>query len=249
MPVATAALIKLTDRPSGEEEGEKKTPEQQLAELVEKLKQEPGDVVHPIPGQPTSLTKTELDSLSAEEIRHTIFERLAQSYYRRGFQGVAADQQASTEQLQIAEKQAGLLKFVNQETNTKIFQFFLIIALISLLPLIGLIYFSYRVGRLISPGLVLFFIPLPGALLSAAIASSPPHSQPADGPFAALPPEAATLIGRNLLPGFAVPCLIGLFLLFLAVIWGLILHFKKKREPSPATESKPIEHKKADSPE
>lgn len=195
---------------------------QDATALITALKKQPGDTVYPIPGQPVSLSKQELDSIKPAELMPLAIERLATSYYELGVDGVIAQQQLTGEQRAAVEGQAGLLKYLNKNTHDKIASVARVAAWVTLLPFIGLIFFSYSLGRLVSPGVVLLLVALPGTILTGLAYATKVGDSGGSGPIPYLSPAATQQLAQAVFPVFATTCLASLVLLVIALVWRMI---------------------------
>lgn len=214
-------LISFSERSEEHSEGEILNEEQKKQQFIEELRAQPGDPVQPIPHQPATLTRVELETLPADQLVDLLFYRLAENYYVLGVDGVIAQQNLSPQEAEQARNQASLLRLINQDTHELLNNLRIWLMVLALLPLIGLVYFSHGAGRLVSPGLVLFFVGLPGTLITAIITYIPKGDR-AESPIPFLSPELATEVGRSLFATFAAASISGLILLVGAVIVGLL---------------------------
>lgn len=146
------------------------------------------DVFYPIEGQNVSVTRSDLETLSPRELRLKIFRQVVEPYY---FEQVDEE----------TKKKAGPLGFVNHTTHTIINQIFFISILPLLLCLFGLLFFSYRYGKLLSPAVVFLLVSTFPTLLLFLIQNTTPPSGDT-GPLSALPRELILHITTALSPMF-----------------------------------------------
>ncbi len=216
VPAATQVIAQLFSPQGLDDPGD-------IGKLKEEAARQPEGIVHPLPG--TTITRADLDSLSPRELRLKIFGQLVKPYYQLGVKGVAAQQTNDPKERESIEKQAGLLALINRQTHDWLQSAFLISLAALVLPLAGLVYFSYRFGRLASPGFILTLVPLPAMVVGSALLAAgagPPTMPGQSGGAAALPPEALKLILQAVLPALWSVVAAGVALLLAAGIGRLI---------------------------
>lgn len=135
-------------------------------EDIEKLRQQLSErsdseeITIPLGGFEAKITKNELDTLSSREIRLRIFRQIVEPYYYQGADDVADSFANSPEQQRQIEQNAGLLALFNADTHRSLnIAFWLSLVLVSI-PVIGLVRFSYRWGKLVSPAMVALIVSL-----------------------------------------------------------------------------------------
>lgn len=171
---------------------------------IEKFRQQyansPETVIYPLPdNKDISITKQELNTLSPREIRLKIFRQVVEPIYKQKMDEKTA-------------KQYGLLAVLNENTHKSLQQVFIYTLIPALLAAAGMIFFSYRYGRLVSPAVVLLMVSTLPALI-VLIAQHARAPKGADkGPFGGLPPEVISPIAASLAPLFH-----GMFFLALAL--------------------------------
>jgi hypothetical protein len=117
-----------------------------------------------------AVTAAEIEGRSAREVRLLVFRKLAEPFYRGGVREVAPvlgirDPKAVAR----FERDAALLRLFTRESHDRIGRMLLGLALASLVLAALLMRFSFRLGRLASPGLVLLVAGVPALVLSAVI--------------------------------------------------------------------------------
>jgi hypothetical protein len=181
----------------------------EINEIKQNVKNIPGESYSPVSG--ATVPKSDLYTLSPRQFRLKAFEQVVAPIYDRT--PTASGQTTSDQDLM---KQAGVLAFLNKNTHAALQNAFLAALTVAALLLPGLVFFSHRLGRLVSPGLVMVLAALPGAilagLLTIAVTSQPPYGGPS-GPLSYLPPETLVNLSRAL-----APVLIGVFALGLALL-------------------------------
>lgn len=188
-----------------------------------------GGVIRPLPNMP-SVTITEKDlELTPTEIKLKVFMPLTETIYQNGVGGTA-DQFAKTpEEREKFVKDAAVFNLFTKTTHDTLKKFFNITILLSLLFLLGVIYFSAGWGRLANPGLLLLVVSLPGSLLAMAILNTPKDGK--DGAaLGFLPPEFGQQVGNALSQSYNRTATMGLLLLGAAAIGKIVTTIIRKRE-------------------
>jgi len=176
--------------------------ETEIAEFRQRLQSAPGGILQPLPGLRITVREADIAGLAPREAGLYLFRQLAEPFYRGGPEAMAALADDSEMQKAIAGG-GGLLGIFSAQTHRALQSASTILALISLALLPFLIFFSYRFGRLGSPGCVLFVASLPGALIFAFLArAAQPLPTPPAGEEAGLSGMAGYL-ASNLLPPLA----------------------------------------------
>jgi hypothetical protein len=196
----------------------------------------PDGAIQPIPGMDISVRAEDIEGLTSRQIRLNFFQQWAEVIYQGGVQGLAdlADDAALKEQILEGGAAFNLLTLETHRGVKLVYNFAIVACFFMLIPLV---IFSYRFGRLGSPGCVLFFASLPGALIFSLVGLA---VRPA-----AAPVEAGGLTGllsywvREVLPSLArtidqsylifLALGVGLMLLagVLAIVWRLIRAFRQ----------------------
>jgi hypothetical protein len=201
-----------------------------LAEFRQKVNDTPGDTVVPIPQFPwLTLTKQDALTLGPRELRIKIFSQLTTPIYDKGLDGAAAQFTSNPAEQKEFKKNATLLGLFTSETHKTLKKMFTIVSIVAAVLLAAVIYFSAGWGRLVSPGLLLLVVALPGALFSLILAHPP---QDGDAPFAALPKELTDTLSSNLSHSYLYAALLGVFLLVAALIGKTITHHLHRRPPA-----------------
>lgn len=173
------------------------------------------DVFYPIEGQNVSITRSDLETLSPRELRLKIFRQVVEPYY---FGQVDEE----------TKKKAGLLAIVSHTTHNIINQIFFISIIPLLLSLFGLLFFSYRYGKLISPAVIFLLVStFPSLLLFLIQNTTPPSGD--TGPFSALPREFVLHITAALSPVFFIIFFAGIGLMALALGIKLVNKLRDKK--------------------
>jgi hypothetical protein len=184
----------------------------------------------------------DFETLSPRELRLKVFSAFAERLYDQGARRLAEAQGLDKAAVDKAVKDASMLNLFSQETHKRVGTILVWLFLLDLLLLAALVFFSNRFGRLVSPGLVMLLVGLPG-LLFWAIASQNPEvagaarSEDPESNLAALN-LFASYVGPLIVPHFAAAYLfalrIGLLLLGLAItgriVYSVIKHRTKAHE-------------------
>jgi hypothetical protein len=211
--------------------------ETEITRFRQQLNTNPQAPIEPIPGLRITLQAADIANLSPRQVRLYVFRQLAEPFYQQGPEGLAA--LANTPDMQAGLGQGvGPFSVFTLETHQTLQRVLGLLVVICLGLLIPLILFSFRWGRLGSPGCVLFMAGLPGAILFTFVASAlqpvatPPQSEEMGdmaGYLAAnvLPP-LVSIASRNHLVAIAS----GLGLMVLAVLGGLLLRGTRTKQSS-----------------
>lgn len=196
--------------------------ESEIALMRLALRASPDGTFQPIPGLPIVIREKDIAGLSPRQIRLYVFRQLATPLYRDGVAGLAA-QVTDPEMRKSLAGGIGILELFTLKTHESLRRTLLLLVGVCLFLLIPLVFFSYRFGRLGSPGVVLFVASLPGAAVSALLWMVIQNNK-----VPALPGEAGGLTGMlgymlaNVLP-HVVPIVARNYLIALALGFGLIL--------------------------
>lgn len=196
--------------------------ESEIAQMRSALRASPDGTLQPIPGLPIVIREKDIAGLSPRQIRLYAFRQLATPLYRGGAAGLAA-QISDPEARQSLAGGIGFLELFTLKTHRVLRRVFLVLVGVCLLLLVPLIFFSYRFGRLGSPGVVLFAASLPGAAFSVLLWMAVRNQE-----VSAVPGEEEGLTGMlsamlaNVLPHIA-PIMARNYLIALALGFGLML--------------------------
>lgn len=175
-------------------------------------------------------TAEDVNTLSPRELRLKVFRAFAASVYDRGVRDLAESQGLDAEAVEKAERDAFLIKNLSADTHGQLGKVlaWMIVADVTLLA--ALAFFSWRFGRLASPGLVLTLVGLPGLLLWLAARQNPEVSGAARSEdvsnYAEAASSFASFIGPLVVPHFAGPYVFvlvsGVVLLALAAVGRIV---------------------------
>lgn len=209
--------------------------ETEIAEMRQRLAASPNGELQPLPGLNLTVREDDLAGLTGRQARLFFFRKLAVPIYREGGEGMAG--LADDPEMRAAVSQGvGLLSLFSLETHLLLQRVFSILAVVSLALAVPLVYFSYRFGRLASPGCVLVVASLPGAAILAFLGwAFHPPAAPTSGEAgiterigalaAEVVPALAQLVARTFLYALAL----GLLLIVLSFVGALV--FRRKRPP------------------
>ncbi len=131
--------------------------------MRQKIAESPNGEWQPIPGLQIVIREQDIAGKTPREARVWFFSQLAKPLYFQGEQGLAS-LMTDPEMKNSLQGGVGPLGIISAQTHSSLVKFFAPFALASLLVLGLLIYFSYRFGRLGSPGCVIFMTAIPGLL-------------------------------------------------------------------------------------
>ena len=216
----------------------------EIDQMRAKIEANPNGVFQPIPNVDITIKLSDLDGLSPQQIRLNFFRKLAQPIYTGNTDSLTTN----PEQRKAFLNDTKLIRtFVSAETHQTLQTVFLVFAILSVICLIPFVFFSYRFGRLVSPGLVLVFDSFLGVVIFAfATTIHPPTVTPGSadsGPLGAVGPMISPLIpeiAQIFLKTYLIAFGIGVVLLVSALICKIIYRIKTK-ETKPQPKKKIIE--------
>ncbi|HUC20660.1 MAG TPA: hypothetical protein VMR98_04160 [Candidatus Polarisedimenticolaceae bacterium] len=147
-------------------------------------------------------------SFDATQLRQKL-----QPLYDQGTDAVAkAASPDPQQQAQVAEH-IKPFNFFTKETHDQLLKGVILVAVITLVLLGGLIFFSHRYGKLISVGVVLLAASLPGALLFATMQGG---TGDRGVRIAQIGPDVIRLVASSFLPAYLIAAGLAVFLLLFA---------------------------------
>jgi hypothetical protein len=194
--------------------------ETEIEEMRQLLEASPDGSIQPIPGLQISVRERDIEGLTPREVRLHFFRMWAEPVYQDGIEGLADLADDPELRSEIIEG-GGLFNVLTLKTHQALQRGLVVAVIASLLLFIPLVIFSYRFGRIGSPGCVFFFASLPGVLFFSLIGIAiKPISEPpvAEGSMTGM----LGYLVSNLLPSLAKSIAQG-YLIFLAVGLGLLL--------------------------
>lgn len=170
----------------------------------------------PFEGVDARITKSDLNNLTPREIRLKLFRQVVEPIYHS---------QASKETM----RQYGVVAFINEKmygTLTSLFAWSLVVSAVFIA---GLVYFSHRFGKLVSPALLLLtFGTLPTLLLFMIQATKASD----DNGLFGLPHERVVEIAGMMTPFFYTMFFVGVALLLAIPVIKLSSRFMPKNKKS-----------------
>lgn len=136
--------------------------------MRQKISESPNGEWHPIPGMKIVVREKDIAGKTPREVRLWFFRQWAEPLYYGGTQGLAS-LITDPEMKKGLDGGVGPLGFISAETHSKLQGVFAVSGLVSLFFLGLLIFFSYRFGRLGSPGCVIFLAAIPGFILLGGV--------------------------------------------------------------------------------
>lgn len=201
--------------------------EKGLMEFRQQAAKSPSDKIAPVAQFPgVTVTKQQALTLKARDLRIAIFSQITGPIYDLGVVGAAKQFTNKPADQAAFVRQASVLGILTKQTHNMLVTGFWATAVLSILFIAGLVYFSAGWGRLVSPG-VLFVIVSPLGSAAGLILSFPPR----DGTSlaASLPESVAHTAGQSLGVSYLSIFLIGITLLLAAAIGKIIHHVRTKR--------------------
>ncbi len=212
--------------------------------MLQKIADSPNGSWQPISSLNIVVREQDIAGLTPREMRLWFFRQLAEPIYYEGQAGLAS---LATDPEMAKNMQGGIgpFGFLSAESHAKVRNIFLGFSLLSVVLLGLLSFFSYRFGRLGSPGLVLFLAALPGILVFSGMLGWLEHgaqelTQPTQvtavtmyaQPLARLAADALPDIVQMAIRTYLSIALLGLFLILVALIAPLFWREKRTGSPS-----------------
>jgi len=142
--------------------------ETEIAQLRQTLRASPTGVVQPVEGLRVTVREEDIVGRSPREVRLYLFGQLAGPFYREGLDGLTAMADDPEVQRRI-EQGVGPLVLFTAAAHRTLQRALILVGICTGVLLVPLIAFSYRFGRVGSPGVVLFAASLPGTVLSSLV--------------------------------------------------------------------------------
>lgn len=197
-----------------------------IDEAKEALKKQ-GGVIHPIPSMPEIIITEKDLALSTADIKLKVFLPLTTALYQDGIDATAQRFGKTEEQKEKFKKDASMLAVFTKGTHNALQERLILLIALSLLLLLGVMYFSAGWGRLANPGLLLFFVSLPGTFAALLITNPPRNGN--GGVLGFLPPDIAASIGTPIGHVYYWITISGLLLLGVALVGTIITHIIDKK--------------------
>ena len=220
-----------------------------LAIMHQKIAESSNGAWQPIPSLKILVREEDITGLTPRQMRLWFFRQLAEPIYYDGQQGLT-DLASDPEMAKNMEGGIGPFGFISAETHSKLQKAFYALGLISLVLLGLLVFFSYRFGRLGSPGCVLFLAAIPGLIAFSMVRGWLEHSagnltQPSEMTTVTLYTQMITQLAADALPEivqmaiqtYLILILLGFILILLALIGPLFMRKRKNKSSSEQLES------------
>jgi hypothetical protein len=209
-----------------------------LALMHQKIAAAPDGIWQPLPEFNIFVREADIAGLTPREARIWFFSQLAGPLYNDGAQGLADLSTDPEVQKSILESGIGPLGVISAASNNKLKVALLGSGLISLLFLGLLILFSYRFGRLGSPGCVIFLAAIPGLLLfgglrgwiGQAAQAAPPVEQTSITRYTQLAVDILPGVIQSALQTYLALILVGIILILVALVGRFFFHERKNKE-------------------
>ena len=215
--------------------------EADLEIMHQKVAESPDGAWQPIPNLKIVVREQDIAGLTPREMRLWFFRQLAEPIYYEGQQGLAG-LASDPEMAKNMEGGIGPFGFISAGTHGKLQKVFSVFGSISLVLLGLLVFFSYRFGRLGSPGCVLFLAALPGLIVFSMLRGWLEHgvenlTQPTEitavtlyaQPIARLATDALPDIVQMGIRTYLIVILLGLTLILLALVGPLFMRKRKNK--------------------
>jgi hypothetical protein len=213
--------------------------EQDIQIMHEKIAESPDGAWQPLPGLNISVREEDIAGLSPREIRLWFFRQLAEPIYHEGQAGLAK-LATDPEMAKNMQGSLGVLGFISAETHARLNRILTVLGLISFALLSLLAYFSYRFGRLGSPGCVIFLSAVPGVAMFSMMrgwlerAGQNPGAE-TEATALTIYTQMAEKLAVDVLPAivqkslqtYLILTVIGLTLMLGAVLGGLIFRWRE----------------------
>ena len=215
--------------------------EADLEIMHQKIAESPNGTWKPIPSLNIAVREEDITGLTPREMRLWFFRQLAEPLYYEGPQGLAG-LATDPEMRKNMEGGNGPLGFISAATHSKLQKTFYVFGSISLALMGLLVFFSYRFGRLGSPGCVIFLAALPGLIALSMARGWLEHSagnlvQPAEMTTVTLYTQMIAQLAADALPEivqmairtYLILILSGSTLILLALIGPLFMRKRKNK--------------------
>lgn len=197
--------------------------EQGLVEFRQKVQAMPGDTVAPLEQYPwLVVSKHDALTLNARELRVKIFSQLTAPIYDKGLKGAAAEMTPDPVAQEKFVRDATLLGFFTKTTHETLRGILMISSIAAVMFVSATIFFSARLGRVVTPGILLVIAGFFGVFLGVMVRYPP---RDGDAPFAALPSSVTIEIGNSLLQSYGAASLLGGGLLLVAGVLKIVSKF------------------------
>lgn len=212
-------------------------------DLKRKVAESPTKSIQPIEGFPVTITEQDLQ-LPPDQLVDKIFRQVTEPLYDKGARKLAEEQTSDKTQQDKFVNDASAFTLLSKEGHAAIGKWVVISGIFVLLVMGGAVWFSHGWGRLVTPGLVIMIVSLPGLIVFSGLSAwSKAPAEPASeaenylqlassakGAFASVATggqqvyRTVVLVGLGLL----VAALIG------KIITKIVMHARQKSQPEHA---------------
>ena len=206
-----------------------------LAIMHQKIAESPDGVWQPIPSFDIFIREADISGMTPREARLWFFGHMAEPLYNNGAQGLADLSNDPETRDKILAGGVGPLAVVSAATNGKLKIALAVSGLVSLLFLGLLILFSYRFGRLGSPGCAIFLAAIPGLILFGGLRGwlagvaqgSPALEQTSITRYTQLAVDVLPEVVKSALQTYLFLILIGFLFMLVALVGSLFFRGRK----------------------
>lgn len=187
----------------------------------------------PIPSMNICVNINEYEKFGAKEARLKFWRNMAEPIYDNNFGKFTSD----PTQLKKIEKDTSLLRIASARSNQIITTVFYVFAVLTLASLGLAIFFSHRIGKLVSAGIITTFASFLGMAIFGFLSIINPPPRPAGstenlgplGQFSPLVGSIAPMIGKIAFKIYLSVYILGILLLVAALIGKIVLKVRKKK--------------------
>lgn len=215
--------------------------QQAVDELRRKIAESPTKSIQPIEGFPITIAEADLQ-LPPDQLVDKIFRQLTVKLYDKGARQLAEEQTSDKAQQDKFVNDASAIALFSKEGHDKVGTWLLVTALTVLILMIGTAWFSHGFGRLVTPGLVILVVSLPGFIIfSALTAWSRSPAEPASEAenYIQLAANARGVLEPILAGGQQVyrsACLVAVGLLAAALVGKIVVKLVARANRKPQSE-------------
>ena len=208
-------------------------------EMKQKIAESPNGEWQPIPGMNITVREEDIAGMTPRETRLWFFRHLAEPIYYDGEQGLANLMTDPEKKLEVTGG-LGPLGFISADTHKKLQSALAISGIVSLVFIGLLILFSYRFGRLGSPGCVIFLAAIPGLILmilARGWTENSGQNPPIAGEetfitrYSQLAADVLPVVVQKALQTYLLLVLLGLGLMLLGLVGVMFFRKQKKKLP------------------
>jgi hypothetical protein len=205
--------------------------------MHQKIAESPNGAWQPIPGLNITVREEDIAGKTPREMRLWFFRQMAEPLYYQGPQGLV--NLSSDPEIQKGfEGGVGPLGVISAATHSKLMIALAVSGLVSIIFLGLLIFFSYRFGRLGSPGCIIFMAAIPGLLLLSgargwlenAAQNPAPTETTVITRYTQLAADVLPTILQKAMVNYVILIFFGLGLMLVALIGAMFVRERKNKE-------------------